>query len=295
MRVRTILVPLGAVLALAGCSAGGERSDTSAAAPAAAPVQGNQLAGPEGAVTEAKAPDLSVGQRSIVYTGSISVRLKAEQRVDEVAARAAAVATGAGGFVSSDKRSSGTGHGEATMELRVPAERFAAVVDQLAALGAKTEDRTVNTRDVTEETLDLDARIKTQQARVDSGRTLLAQAKSLSDLVMLEGELAKREADLASLQSKKQHLADLTALSTITVVLLDAQAAAAAPPGGFLGGLAAGWAALVASLKVLLTVLGALLPWLVALAGPAYALWWLLRRRRRGVPAVPVAAPSAAE
>ena len=38
--------------------------------------------------------------------------------------------------------------------------------------------RDINTEDVTEEAVDLDARIATQRARVDSGRRLLAQAKT---------------------------------------------------------------------------------------------------------------------
>ena len=103
---------------------------------------------------------------------------------------------------------------------------------------------------------------------MDSGRALLAQAKSLNDLVMLESEVANRESDLASLQAKKRRLADLTALSTITVVAARAGRRAGRRrrgPPGFLAGLKAGWNALLASLGVLLTVLGALLPWLVAL------------------------------
>ena len=41
-----------------------------------------------------------------------------------------------------------------------------------------------------------------------------------------------------------------------------------------------GWKALVASLTVLLTVLGALLPWLLALGIPAAAAYYLTRRMR---------------
>ncbi|HEX7744700.1 MAG TPA: DUF4349 domain-containing protein, partial [Micromonosporaceae bacterium] len=172
-----------------------------------------------------------------------------------------------------------------------------AVVGQLAGLGDE-ERREISTQDVTEEALDLDARIGTQQARVDTGRRLLAQAKSLSELISIEGELAKREADLASLEAKKRHIDDLTALSTITLVLLDRDSSAVAdePRTGFLAGLAAGWRALVASLQVLLTLLGALLPWLVLLGGPALvALWWYRRVRRRAVPATPAAAGPPAE
>ncbi len=38
--------------------------------------------------------------------------------------------------------------------------------------------------------------------RVDSGRNLLAKARTLSDLVMLENEVATHESNLASLQAK---------------------------------------------------------------------------------------------
>src|SRR4051812_8535384 len=225
------------MLGLAGCSAGDRDSDaTSGAAPAQAPgkpgaaqdTQGGAEAQKGGAAapdTPAKAPNLAVDQRSIIYTGSITLRV---DDVHQKAAQALGIVAAAGGFVGSDKRSSGEADdsAEATLQLRVPAAQFQSVVDQLAKLGTE-EQRSVNTEDVTEEVLDLGARITTQQARVASGRRLLAEAKDLKDLVMLEGALASREADLASLQAKQKPLTDLTPLSTITALPL---APAAAPP-----------------------------------------------------------------
>src|SRR4051812_8068552 len=302
---RTLLLTSSALVAgvlLAGCS-GGDSSDSSApsgnaaglsdeAAPAAGlPDKGAPAAAPEGKAPDspAQAPDLGVDQRSIVYRGSISVRV---ENVTAAASQAAGIASTAGGFVGSDNRSSGTGSDQASMELRVPADKFASVVDQLSKLGTE-QMRQISTEDVTEQTVDLDARITVQQARVDSGRRLLSQAKSLSDLVMLEREVATRESDLASLQAKKRHLADLTALSTITVTLLDPQAAVVKGPDdgppGFLSGLAAGWHALLASLAVLLTVLGAVLPWAIAFGLPIWGIVYVVRRfietRRAGHPA----------
>jgi hypothetical protein len=302
---------VAATLALAGCSGGSSDnmatsagSAQDAGAPAAAPAlgeagkdQAEPAAGGQAQNRAAAAPNLSVDQRSIIYTGSITVRV---EDVNIAAARASGLATAAGGFVGGDKRSGapGTGPADATLELRVPAPKFAAVVDQLAGLGVE-EQRGINTEDVTEQTVDLDARIATQQARVDSGRRLLAQAKSLNDLVMLEREVATREADLASLQGKKRRLADLTALSTITVVLVDPGAVAQPPkkeedPAGFLTGLENGWKGLLASLTVLLTVLGWLLPWLLAIGLPVWGILWLLRRYRRA-PAVPAPAVARAD
>jgi hypothetical protein len=307
-RRRTILfigTALSAGIVITGCSGGAADqasssgsgqgiSEPQAAAPgqkqadaAAAPAEG------EGHDSPAQAPDLSVDQRSIIYTGSITIRV---DDVNIAAARATAIANGAGGFVGGDKRNTSgnavNGSSDATMELRIPAEKFSSVVDQLARTLGKEEQRGISTEDVTEQTVDLDARITVQQARVDSGRKLLARAKTLSELVMLEKEVATRESDLASLLAKKRRLADLTTLSTITVVLLDPQAAAVHKddgPPGFLGGLAGGWKALVRSLAVLLTVLGALLPWLIAIGVPVWLIIYAFRRyvRRRPRPVVP--------
>ena len=60
-------------------------------------------------------------------------------------------------------------------------------------------------------------------------RTAIAVMRP-GDLVMLEKEVASREADLASLQAKKRRLADLTALSTITVTFLGPAAPATPTP-----------------------------------------------------------------
>ncbi|MDI6099755.1 DUF4349 domain-containing protein [Actinoplanes sp. NEAU-A12] len=308
MNKRGLIVVLLSGFLLAGCGADAGSKDNAASmaepavgkaegeAPGGAPRAANQGAGEgstSGKDTAAQAPNLRVDQRSIVYTGSITVR------VDDVNAKAAQVtgiAAGAGGFVGGDERHSGDKSATATIKLRIPADKFTSVVDQIAGLG-KEENRGINTEDVTEQVVDLDARIEVQKARVESGRRLLGEAKSLDDLVMLEREVATRESDLASLEGKKRRLADLTSLSTITVILLDPEAVkddSGDEPTGFLAGLSDGWNALVASLGVLLTVLGALLPWIIALGLPAWAILHLLRRyRRRGTPAAATPATEA--
>jgi hypothetical protein len=303
---RTIFVVssmLVAGIVLTGCSSGSS-TDASSSGGGAADSGAKAAAAPQEAVgaeggtakdTPAQSPDLSIDQRSIIYRGSISVRVK---DVTAAAAQTTGIASTAGGFIGSDNRSRGSGDDTATMELRVPADKFASVVDQLSKLGHE-DARQISTEDVTEQTIDLDARIAVQQARVDSGRKLLASAKSLSDLVMLEREVATRESDLASLQAKKRHVADLVALSTITVTLLSEQAPVAPPKAarhGFVGGLAAGWHALLASLSVLLTVLGAVLPWLLGVVLPIAVVYYLVRRgmRERRPTRTPVAETKAA-
>ncbi|MFG3553212.1 DUF4349 domain-containing protein [Micromonospora sp. NPDC047557] len=274
---------LVAALALAGCGAGDSGSADSAGPAAEAPAvdravdkgSGADAAGAAGA----GAPDLRVDQRAIIYTGSMRVQVA---NVDDAAREVSALVTRAGGFIGGDQRRSADADAVAELQLRVPAAKFAGVVEEVAKLG-RQESREINTQDVTEETVDLEARIITQRARVDSARRLLARANSITDLVSLENELGRREADLASLEAKKRRLADLTALSTITVSLAGPAAKTSEEKAetGFLVGLKGGWEAFVTSMTILLTVLGALLPWLVAFGVPLAVLLVVLSRRRK--------------
>ncbi|MEV1329022.1 DUF4349 domain-containing protein [Micromonospora costi] len=291
-----VAMGLTAVLAVAGCAASDDSGSevASARAPAVDSANGGAAdrgaagAGAPSAGTEGGA-DLRVDQRSIIYTGTMLIRV---DDVDGAARRAVETVTAAGGFVGADQRTSADADARSELQLRVPAARFTAVVDELAKLG-RQERREVHTEDVTEETVDLDARIATQRARVDSARRLLARATTITELVSLESELGKREADLASLEAKKRRLADLTALSTITLTLVgpDVTTAEEETELGFLVGLSNGWRVFLVSMTLLLTVLGAVLPWLLAFGVPLAVLLVALRRRRRRRPEPPVSAP----
>jgi hypothetical protein len=289
---------VGAALAstaLAGCSAGSRNTSSSGAAPAAdgakAPAAPNGGAGATDSLAKggpAQVPTDQPAQRSIIYTGSITVQV---DDVPAAAANVAGLARTAGGFVGGDQRQLDADHSTATLTLRVPAEKFSGTLDAVGRSGHE-KSRSVSTEDVTATVIDLDARIKTQEASVARMRDLLAKAQSITDVATVEAELSKREADLESMQAKQRSLADLTSLSTITVTLLGKDAAPPKPaPTGFVGGLQHGWRAFVAAVDGLLTVLGALLPFLVVLGIPLLV-WLRLHRRRRAAAVAPVAAPA---
>ncbi|GAA2635081.1 hypothetical protein GCM10010399_79730 [Dactylosporangium fulvum] len=277
------------LMALSGCGAdSGDNAGTSGEAPAAAPAQQGG-AGPkqdkpaEDAGSQAKVPDnLDIENRSIIYAGTMKVRVK---DVDAAAAQAIAFATGAGGFVGGDNRRHDDRRSQGTLTLRVPAAKFTTTLDQLKSLGNE-ESRQITAQDVTDQVVDVEARLQTAQASVDRIRALLAKAQTISEITSLESELSRREADLESLQARKRRLDGLTALSTITLVLLGPEAAVDKEDLGIGVGLENGWSAFVTSLRIALTVLGWLLPWLVLVGVPVYLLIWLLRRFRPKRPAL---------
>lgn len=293
-----LLAPAVTVAALlAGCSsdgigggateaAGGEAAMTMpnqarASADGADPVPGD-------AAGERTAARALPAERDIVYRGSITVRVR---DVNRAAERAAFAAEQADGVVESQQTTldpgpaGRRGHGEARLTLRVPPVQFGATLDALGRLGRELERRR-SAEDVTTQLADVDARVRSQERSVERLRTLLGEADTVGEVVQIESELARREADLESLQAQLARLRDVTDLATIDVLLV-ARPDAAPPPRdddlGFLPGLRGGWEALVAAALVTLTVVGAVLPFAVTAAVVGVPAWLLLRRRRAAV------------
>jgi hypothetical protein len=293
-----LLAVAGLTLALAaGCAADNSSKDSGGAAPAAQePAVGaagdagkaESQTGADQTQTGGQAPELG---RAIVYNGQITVRV---EQVADAAQRVRTLATSAGGFVGSEKSASGGSQAQSSITIRVPAEKFDGTLSDVAKLG-KELDRSVNAEDVTAAVVDLEARIKAQQASVDSVRRMFSQAKQLSEVVQLEQELSRRQAELDALLAKQRRLDDLVKLSTVTVNLVGPDTPYVQPKGedpSFLGGLKAGWDSFVFILRIAAAVLGFLLPFLIVAAVLGVPFWWWLRRRRRALPAAP--APPAA-
>lgn len=308
---------VGAVLVagvlVAGCSSTGGSSQSStggleARAPAVAPgapnagsnaVPNAKLAAPGGGAAAGAGQAGSGGQaaplppgalagRQVVRTASITLTVG---DVPGAAARAKGYADAAGGYPANEDATDD----HATLVLEVPVDRVDAVLGELAGLGHPT-NQGAQAQDVTDQIVDVRARIAAQQASVDRVRALLDRATSIADIVSIEGELNRREADLESLEQRNAEVAGQVAMSAITVGLNRTAPAPPPPPParatGFAAGLAAGWHAFLGAVGVALVVLGAVLPFALVLGIPATA-WWWLRRRRRPAPAAagPAAAP----
>lgn len=119
----------------------------------------------------------------------------------------------AGGVVA---RSSDDGDDDAMVEMRVPSDRLDATMDSVATLG-HVERRATNSEDVTEQVLDLDARIATLTATRDRLRQLLTRSDAVRDVIEVERELARVQSDLESLDRRVTQLRGQVAMSNLSV------------------------------------------------------------------------------
>jgi hypothetical protein len=180
---------------------------------------------------------------------------------------------------------------------RVPVDEFEATVADLQDV-AELIDVSTSEEDVSTEVIDTEVRVALQRRSIDRISVLLDSAADLRDIVTIERELSRREAELGSLEKRQAFLADQTTMATITLSIEPPreereEAAPEEDDDGFLAGLAGGWDALKDVTTGLLTVGGAVLPFalvLLVLAVPARV---LLRRYapRSSADTAPAAGP----
>jgi len=290
-----VLAAVGLVL-LAGCAADSDgesaagsshsRSDTAQQPEAVASDSGGKAVGGQ-AQPKAPAADQPTVTRAIIRTGSLTVE------ADDITKRrqeAITVITGLKGQVASEN-TNGDPDGKAmtaNLVLKVPGTSYDQAVDALSKLGKRLQIHQ-ESNDVTEQVVDVESRIRTQRASLERMRTLLAKANTIGEIVSVESELTRREADLESLLAKQKNLSLQTELATLNLTLTtkDTPPPVTEPDRGFMAGLKGGWHAFTATFTALAAVLGALLPFIGLLALIAVPVVYFRRRFRR--PATPPA------
>ncbi|HEX7538392.1 MAG TPA: DUF4349 domain-containing protein [Dermatophilaceae bacterium] len=295
--------------AVSGAGTAQDRSGANSAPEAKSVAPGAPTAG-QTDVSKSGAPVAGVGTK-LTRNASLDLRVKevaaAAARVRGIAAglQAQVISEQIGGGSPGDpiplqegstptttRSGSGDVSGFGTLVLSVPADKLDTALDQLSKQVGTVVRRTTSSQDVTAQYVDTESRLKTMRASVARVRALMTQAKDIGQVVVLEGELSRRQADLESLESQLGALKSSVERSTVTISL--------STPGnepqtstGFLAGLRAGWNAFTASGSGLLTAIGAVLPFAAFFAIIGGSVFWWVRRRQANRPP-PLSAPSGA-
>ena len=274
----TALISTAMTLTLASCGSGDRVAEY------------DMAAGPEAAVAEApmmdeavRAPEEestvdSMQERSIIRRAYVSLRVEA---VSEAVADIRDLVSSYDGVIAAENVSGADADRYATVTAQIPADALDAFLPDVTALG-DVESMDISSEDVTTQVIDLDARIAALQTSIERLTQLLTDADRVEDLIAVESELARRQADLDSLTSQRAWLSDQVAMSTVTISLSPITRVADVETPGFLSGLASGWSALVALVGFGFTALGFLLPFiLIALVVAVPVTVLLVRRSRR--------------
>ena len=191
----------------------------------------------EAVAISAIAPSETQPSRQIIRRGQIEARVASLDAASQQLARATS-ALGA-----QLTRSTVEERERATFLIRVPPDRLDALMDSVAAFG-DVENRSVGVEDITEQVIDAEARLGALRATRDRLRQLLERAGNVQDVIAVERELARVQAEIESLEARLTVMRGQVALSELAVTLRQR------PVLGPLGVVAAGLGTVVAKLFV---------------------------------------------
>ena len=169
----------------------------------------------------------------------------------------------------------------AYITLRVPSDRLAEFSKRISSYG-KVLRESANQSDVTQQHIDLTARLKNLRAEEVRLRQFLDAAKNVKEMLLVEQELSRVRSEIESMQSQLDYLNKQISYGTLTVEL-QKPADIVRPTGtdwGFGQAITDGIRGAASALRSLITVLIALSPLIVLVLIVALVIRWILRRRR---------------
>jgi hypothetical protein len=117
--------------------------------------------------------------------------------------------------------------------VRVPAQKFQATLDEIRAVGGRILHEKSSGQDVTEEYIDLEARIRTKKALEAQFLEIMKQARKISDAMEVQTQLAEVRTEIERLEGRRRFLENQSALSTINITLHTPTPVVAAATRGF--------------------------------------------------------------
>lgn len=117
--------------------------------------------------------------------------------------------------------------------VRIPEDRFGSALDQIRGLTSNLTEEKVTGQDVTEEFIDLEARIRTQKALEAQFLQIMRQTGKIVDALEVQRQIAEVRSDIERLEGRKRFLENRSSLSTITVNIVAPKPMVVVPASGF--------------------------------------------------------------
>lgn len=214
----------------------------------------------------------------LIRTGFTSVEVG---NVDEAALKVRALAASLGGHVANSQFEGGEHNvRSATLELKIPAQRYDEAVSRLASIG-EVESVNSTSEDVGEEFVDVTARVENARRLEQRLIQLLANRTArLADVLAVERELARVREEIERAEGRLRYLRTRAAMSTLTVLVHeDEPILGRAGDNPIVAAFKAAWRNFVRFIAGLIAAMGVIIP-IAVLAAVGFLLWRKIRARR---------------
>lgn len=167
---------------------------------------------------QANTSEIVTTERMIVKEGDIRFETSDSK---ETRANIMASSKKLNGYLSQDSSNSYGNRIEHTIVIRLPANNFETLLEGVTENATKIDSKNINALDVTEEFIDVQARIKTKKEIEERYKELLKRANTIEDILKIESELGTLRADIESFEGRLKYLKSRISLSTLTVTFYE--------------------------------------------------------------------------
>ena len=145
------------------------------------------------------------------------------------------------GYISNDNAYDYSDRLEHRLTIRVPAGKFDLLLKNISESVDKLDSKNVDVLDVTEEFIDIEARIKTKKDLQNRYRELLRHATKVEEMLNIEKEIGNLQTTIESAEGRMKYLKDKISFSTLTVTYYQKTTSAFGFSSKFVDGVKEGW------------------------------------------------------
>lgn len=222
--------------------------------------------------TKQPAPQPTTIDRKLIRNGHLEFKT---DDVKKVKAEIEKISKELNGYISDETENNYDARVQYNQTIRVPADQFDALIARIEKLADKVENKGINTQDVTEEFIDVEARLKTKRELEVRYSEILKQAKTVSDIISIESQIANVRAEIESMTGRLNYLKNQVSFSTLNVSYYQVLGTDFGFASKFVQSLKDGWDNLLSFLIGLVSF------WPFVLGVAALILWWIKRRRTK--------------
>lgn len=181
-------------------------------------VEGEVMDGGFAMNTAAQTVDIQVTQeRLIIRTANMSLVVTDTEEALDLISR---MAEENGGWVVNSSvyqynETAKTGN----ITIRVPSSGFNSAMEALRNMAVEVQQESTSGQDVTEEFVDLSARLENLEATAERVRAFLDEADTVEEALAVNQELSRLESEIEAMKGRLQYLSQSASFSTITVDL----------------------------------------------------------------------------
>jgi hypothetical protein len=166
----------------------------------------------------AEAADIKAvsAERKVIYTAEINLEIKDFGKAQkEFEAKAAAY----GGYIVESSASAYEKQRSGTMTFRIPQEHFSAFISDAENAAGRVANRHVSGQDVTEEYVDLEARLRSKRAVETRLLSFMEEAQKTEDLLKISSDLSAVQEQIEQLLGRIKYLQNQTSYATVTIFM----------------------------------------------------------------------------